>query len=190
MADSRQNYGATAAPLVVNDLVIAGVSGGDEGIRGFLDAYKAVDRRARLALLDGSRARRARIGDMDRPRHRARLRRRPGSPAPTIRKPDCSTGRPAIRVPTTTATSARATISTPHRVVALDPEHRQAEMALPVHAARPARLGRDRNADAGRCEVSRPAAQAAAARRIATDFSTCSTGSPARCWWPSRSSRS
>lgn len=41
MADSRQNYGSTGAPLVVNDLVIAGVSGGDEGIRGFLDAYKA-----------------------------------------------------------------------------------------------------------------------------------------------------
>ena len=41
MADSRQNYGATSAPLVVNDLVISGVSGGDEGIRGFVDAYKA-----------------------------------------------------------------------------------------------------------------------------------------------------
>ena len=41
MADSRQNYGSTSAPLVVNDLVIAGVSGGDEGIRGFLDAYSA-----------------------------------------------------------------------------------------------------------------------------------------------------
>ena len=41
MADSRAHYGATGAPLVVNDLVIAGVSGGDEGIRGFLDAYRA-----------------------------------------------------------------------------------------------------------------------------------------------------
>jgi PQQ-dependent dehydrogenase (methanol/ethanol family) len=41
MADYRQHYGATGAPLVVNDLVIAGVSGGDEGIRGFLDAYRA-----------------------------------------------------------------------------------------------------------------------------------------------------
>ena len=41
MADYRQNYGATAAPLVVNDLVISGVSGGDEGVRGFLAAYKA-----------------------------------------------------------------------------------------------------------------------------------------------------
>ncbi|MFN0104389.1 MAG: PQQ-binding-like beta-propeller repeat protein [Bryobacteraceae bacterium] len=41
MADYRQNYGSTGAPLVVNDLVIAGISGGDEGVRGFLDAYKA-----------------------------------------------------------------------------------------------------------------------------------------------------
>ena len=41
MADSRLNYGATGAPLVVNDLVISGVSGGDEGVRGFVDAYRA-----------------------------------------------------------------------------------------------------------------------------------------------------
>src|ERR1035441_9254990 len=41
MADYRQNYGATSAPLVVNGLVISGTSGGDEGVRGFLAAYKA-----------------------------------------------------------------------------------------------------------------------------------------------------
>jgi alcohol dehydrogenase (cytochrome c) len=41
MADSAENYGATSAPLVVNDLVVAGTSGGDEGVRGFLSAYKA-----------------------------------------------------------------------------------------------------------------------------------------------------
>ena len=41
MADYRQHYGSTGAPLAVNDLVIAGVSGGDEGMRGFLDAYRA-----------------------------------------------------------------------------------------------------------------------------------------------------
>ncbi|MBI1895350.1 MAG: PQQ-dependent dehydrogenase, methanol/ethanol family [Acidobacteria bacterium] len=41
MADYRQHYGATAAPLVVNDLVISGVSGGDEGVRGFVAAYDA-----------------------------------------------------------------------------------------------------------------------------------------------------
>jgi PQQ-dependent dehydrogenase (methanol/ethanol family) len=41
MADSHQNYGATSAPLVINDLVISGTSGGDEGVRGFFAAYKA-----------------------------------------------------------------------------------------------------------------------------------------------------
>ncbi|MGE5647551.1 MAG: PQQ-binding-like beta-propeller repeat protein [Acidobacteriota bacterium] len=41
MADYREHYGATSAPLVVGDLVISGTSGGDEGIRGFVGAYKA-----------------------------------------------------------------------------------------------------------------------------------------------------
>jgi PQQ-dependent dehydrogenase (methanol/ethanol family) len=39
--EDKRNMGNTAAPLVVNDLVIAGISGGDLGMRGFLDAYKA-----------------------------------------------------------------------------------------------------------------------------------------------------
>jgi PQQ-dependent dehydrogenase (methanol/ethanol family) len=41
MPDEAQKYGGTMAPLVVKDMVIAGVSGGDWGIRGFLAAYKA-----------------------------------------------------------------------------------------------------------------------------------------------------
>ena len=40
MPDEAQHYGSTVAPLVVKDLVIAGVSGADWGIRGFLAAYK------------------------------------------------------------------------------------------------------------------------------------------------------
>ncbi len=47
MAYSRANYGATSAPLVIpdpaGDLVISGVSGGDEGVRGFLAAYRVSD---------------------------------------------------------------------------------------------------------------------------------------------------
>lgn len=41
MADYREQYAATAAPLVVGDLVISGIAGGEEGVRGFLDAYNA-----------------------------------------------------------------------------------------------------------------------------------------------------
>ena len=40
-ADPHQPYGGTTAPLIVNDTVIAGVAGGDHGIRGFVAAYKA-----------------------------------------------------------------------------------------------------------------------------------------------------
>jgi alcohol dehydrogenase (cytochrome c) len=39
MADWRQNYNATGAPLVVGALVVTGTSGGDEGVRGFVAAF-------------------------------------------------------------------------------------------------------------------------------------------------------
>jgi alcohol dehydrogenase (cytochrome c) len=38
-ADASKNYGATSAPLVVNDKIIVGTSGGDDGVRGFLAAF-------------------------------------------------------------------------------------------------------------------------------------------------------
>jgi PQQ-dependent dehydrogenase (methanol/ethanol family) len=41
MPEQPQHYGATVAPLVAGDLVIAGVMGADQGIRGFLAAYHA-----------------------------------------------------------------------------------------------------------------------------------------------------
>jgi PQQ-dependent dehydrogenase (methanol/ethanol family) len=41
MPEEPQHYGGTSAPLVVGDLVITGVAGADNGIRGFIAAYKA-----------------------------------------------------------------------------------------------------------------------------------------------------
>ncbi len=41
-ADTRKNYGATSAPLVVKDKVMVGTSGGDDGVRGFLAAFDAI----------------------------------------------------------------------------------------------------------------------------------------------------
>jgi alcohol dehydrogenase (cytochrome c) len=40
-ADYTKGYSFTLAPLVVHNLVIVGVSGGEYGIRGFIDAYEA-----------------------------------------------------------------------------------------------------------------------------------------------------
>ena len=39
MADYRDGYSATAAPLVIKDKVIVGIAGADLGARGFIDAY-------------------------------------------------------------------------------------------------------------------------------------------------------
>lgn len=39
MPEEKQHYGSTVSPLIVNDTVIAGVSGGDWGMRGFIVCY-------------------------------------------------------------------------------------------------------------------------------------------------------
>ena len=39
VADSQTGYSITGAPLIVKDMVITGIAGGEYGIRGFLDAY-------------------------------------------------------------------------------------------------------------------------------------------------------
>ena len=41
MADYTKGYGATVATLVVKDKVIVGITGGEYGIRGFVDAFDA-----------------------------------------------------------------------------------------------------------------------------------------------------
>ena len=40
-ADKTKHYGATSAPLVVNATVIVGTSGGDSGVRGFIEGRDA-----------------------------------------------------------------------------------------------------------------------------------------------------
>jgi alcohol dehydrogenase (cytochrome c) len=39
MADWKQNYNATSAPLIADGLVISGTAGGEQGARGFVAAY-------------------------------------------------------------------------------------------------------------------------------------------------------
>jgi alcohol dehydrogenase (cytochrome c) len=39
MIDWHQNYNGTAAPLIVGNMVVAGIAGGDDGARGFIAAY-------------------------------------------------------------------------------------------------------------------------------------------------------
>ena len=55
VADYRTGHSITSAPLVVKDMVITGISGGEYGIRGFLDAYdvKSGKRRWRFWTIPG-----------------------------------------------------------------------------------------------------------------------------------------
>ena len=41
VADNALGYAITSAPLAIDGKIIIGVSGGEAGIRGFLDAYDA-----------------------------------------------------------------------------------------------------------------------------------------------------
>ena len=136
----KNGYASTIAPIVVKDKVIVGAAGGEFGIRGFIDAYDGADGQARVALLHDSRAgrtgqrhvggrfvedrRRQRVGDR-RLRSRAEpalLRHRQSGPRLSQREP---AGRQPLR---------RVDRGARRR-------HREASLALPVHAARRARLG-------------------------------------------------
>ncbi len=76
MADSYEHYGAVAAPLVVDNLVIAGVSAGDTGLRGFLDAYHADTGERAWRFWTIPRPGRTWVRDVGRPgRHGTGLRR-------------------------------------------------------------------------------------------------------------------
>ena len=175
MADSHQNYGSTSAPLVVNDLVIAGVSGGDEGVRGFLDAYKAStgERVWRFWTIPapgepGSETWSGRAmehgcgatwltGTYDPGDAAALLAHRQSLPRLQRRR---AQGRQPL-----------------HRLRAgARPGDGKTEMALPVHAARSARLGRHRNAGAGGRDSFAASRASCCCRAIATDSSTCWTG--------------
>ena len=41
LGENKQGYAITVAPLAIKDKIIIGISGGEAGIRGFLDAYDA-----------------------------------------------------------------------------------------------------------------------------------------------------
>ena len=163
MADYRLNYGATGAPLVVNDLVIAGISAGDEGVRGFLDAYKAStgERVWRFWTVParGEPGSETWIGKAL--EHGCAATWLTGTYDPEARLLYWPTGNPC---PDYNGDERKGDNLYSSSVVALDPGYGTTQMAFPVHAARPPRLGCQSAAGADRRRVSRPPAQAARAR--------------------------
>ena len=65
MPDEPQHYGSTVAPLIVKDMVVAGVSGGIAASAGF-SPLQSRDRRAGMAQMDHSEQRRAGARNLER----------------------------------------------------------------------------------------------------------------------------
>ena len=196
VADSKAGYSITLAPLVVKDKVIVGVGGGEYGIRGFIAAFDARTGKeawrfytipapgepggetwkpcppATTTFCDPEAWKHgggsiwvtgsydpAEPDVLGRRQRRARLERR----AAARRQPLHRLGRRARR------------------------RHRQAEVALPVHAARRLRLRLGAGAGARRHHVAGHSRARRCSGRTATATSTCSIARPASSSSASRS---
>ncbi len=149
MQDYKAGYASTIAPIVVKDKVIVGVAGGEFGIRGFIDAYEAqTGKRAwRFYTIPGpgEPGHETWTGDAWKiggagvwvtgaydPEQNL-VFYGTGNPGPDYH----SESRPGDNLYSTS-------------LVALDADTGKLALALSVHAARRARLGRDRGAGPGR----------------------------------------
>ena len=139
-----------------------------------------IDRRTRVAFLDGACARRAGIGDVDRQGARARVCDdvadgivRSGGPTSLL-----ADRQSLPRLQRRRAQGRQLVLVVRHRARSCD---RTTAMAFSVHAARPARLGCEPAAAAHRRRFSRDARGSCSPSRIAMDSSTCSIDLPARC---------
>ena len=156
VADTRQGYSKTAAPLVVKDKVITGIAGGEFGIRGFLDAYdpETGERLWRFYTIPGEGEPGNETWEGDSWKTGGSPTWMTGSYDPDADLVYWGTGNPG---PDWNGEVRLGDNLYSDSVLALDPDTGELCLALPVHAARRARLGRDADSGAGRRRVRRPA---------------------------------
>ena len=174
-------YGGTMAPLVVGDLVIAGVSGGDEGIRGFLAAYR-VDTGEQAWRFWTVPARGEPASDTWKGSVGSRERRRRDLADRELRRrrPTRSSGLREIHIRTPTAASGRGTTCT--RIPSSRSTRRPESCAGTISSRRTiCGIGTRRSRWCSSTRCSRGGRESCCFRRIATASSMCSIVSMAKC---------
>ena len=164
LADWRKNYSATSAPLPAGNLVISGVTGGEHGANGFVAAHDQETGKEVWRFWTVPQAGRAGIGNLGGQGHRARRR------ADLVHRQLRSGARYRLLADRQSRQGVQRRRSQGGQpLFGLHPgarrEDRQAEVALPVHAARSVGLGRDADLGAVDAELGGAAAQADAARQ-------------------------
>ena len=148
MGSYLDSYSATSPPLPVGDLLVVGVAGGEEGARGFLDAYRATtgERAWRFYTIPkrGETGSETWIGQAL--EHGCGATWMPGSYDPELDMIYWAIGNPCPDF-AGEERHRRQPLYVERRCAR--GEDRRAEVVLPVHAARYARLGR-RAADGAR----------------------------------------
>ena len=139
--------------LVVKDKVMVGTTGGEYGVRGFIDAYNVEDGkrewRFHTVAGPGEFGRDTWEGDSWKTRRRLDL----GHAVVRPRTESYLLGRRQSQGRTGTAICERVTTCSSDSVVGARPRHRRAQMAFPVHAPRCPRLGRHAGHDPGRPRI-------------------------------------
>ena len=150
----------TLAPLALDGKIIVGISGGEAGIRGFLDAYdaKTGKRVWRFYTVPAPGEPGARRGAGDSWKTGGGSTWLTGSYDPELNLLYWGTGNPG---PDWNGDSRPGDNLYTCSLLALDADDRQDQVALPVHAARRARLGREPDPGARRRADRRTRAQAA-----------------------------
>ena len=158
LEDYKIGYASTIAPIIVKDKVIVGVAGGEYGIRGFIDAYDAqTGKRAwRFYTIPGPGEPGFNTWAGDSWKIGGTGVWVTGAYDPELNLLFYGTGNPG---PDYHSESREGDNLYSCSLVAHRCRHRQAPVALPVHAARRPRLGLDRSADPRRHHDQRPAAQ-------------------------------
>ena len=181
VGENPTGHAITAAPLVVGDKVIVGISGGEAGIRGFLDAYDAKTGKQiwRFWTVPSPGEPGSESWPGDSWVHGGGATWLTGSYDPALKLLYWGTGNPG---PDWNGDSRKGDNLYTSSLVAHRRRDRQGAMAFPVHAARRPRLGRESDPGARRHADRRAAAVGSWSWPTATVSTTRSIARPANSW--------